>query len=376
MFSSIAAKLFSGDKSAAANYIDASDDSPAPKNKTQKPAPASRHSAMEAPSAIELLEQRYGQVTDAEIKSAGKLLDRKDFLFYEYLLGKSKSVNEVNPLERKILIDTNKLMERPEVILKLLPQLPQSVIKLRDMLGSKDFVIKDFVEVVEQEPALASHMIKIANSPMYNLSGKEISSLNHAFMLIGANGVREHVLMRFFKQILNIKPIYFRMFGEKIWDHCLSTAIVAKKLAQKTGQDQDSAYLIGLLHDIGKIMIFQVMVNAFRQAQPDESPNSLVFKKLLNDKSMQISMMIIKEWHMPSRVTEAVNDLCMGKQRQPSTHLGKILRDANLVSELGMMASIKKFEPGQYLQLCKQAQMEKTAIELLFHSIFPVERAC
>lgn len=371
MFSRIAAKFFSSEKSAALNYINADDEgSTDTAKKNNKTLP--KASAVPPPSAIEVLEQQYGMQADTEIKEAGKFFDRKEFLFYEFLLGKSKSASDVNPLEKKILIDTNKLIERPEVIVKLLPQLPQSVVRLRDMLGSKDFVLSDFVKVVEQEPALASHMIKIANSPMYNSSGKEISSLNHAFMLLGANGVREHVLMRFFRQILNIKPIYFRMFGEKIWDHCLSTAIVAKKLAEKNKLDQDAAYLIGLLHDIGKIMVFQIMVNAFRIAKPEDSPNSLVFKKLLNDKSMKISLMVVQEWNMPATVVEAVTDLVKIKQRKPTSAMGSILYDANFVSELGMMAAVKKMPPEYYLQICKKAGISNSAIEMLFHSLFPV----
>lgn len=313
--------------------------------------------------------KKYRHITKEEIQQAGDFLDKKDFRFYDFLLGESKSTRDINPLEKKILIDTNKMLNRPDVMLEHLPQLPQSITELKNMLDHQEFKLQDFSKVVQREPALASHMVKIANSPMHNHSGKEITNLGHAFMLIGAEGVKEHVLMRFFKQLLNIRPIYFKMFGAKIWDHSLSTAMMAKQIAEAMGTNKESAYLNGLVHDIGKIMIFQLMVNAFKSANPDDSPNSLVFKKLLNDKSMMISLMIVKEWNMPETVVNAIHDLALTTKRPPKTKMGKVLYDANLVSELVMMHEVKKMAPEHYLEIAKQTDLSDVAVDFLFKSI-------
>lgn len=320
-------------------------------------------------SAIEALEKKYGHITQQEIQLAGDFLDRKDFRFYDFLLGESKEKREVNELEKKILIDTNKMLNRPEVALQHLPQLPQSITELKNMLDSSEFKLEEFSKVVQKEPALASHMVKIANSPMHNHSGKEISNLGHAFMLIGSEGVKEHVLMRFFKQLMNIRPIYFKMFGAKIWDHSLSTAMMAKKIAEGSGVNQETAYLNGLVHDIGKIMIFQLMVNAFKTANPEDSPNSMVFKKLLNDKSMAISLMIVKAWKMPDSIVTGIHDLALTHKRPAKTKMGKVLYDANLVSELIMMHETTKLAPEQYLEMAKKTQLSDIATDFLFKSV-------
>lgn len=330
----------------------------------QKPKPVKREA-----SAIQLLEKKYGQITKDEIQEAGDFLDKKDFRFYDFLLGESKEANEVNELEKKILIDTNKMLNRPEVMLEHLPQLPQSISQLKNMLDNSEFKLEDFSQIVQKEPALASHMVKVANSPLHNHSGKQISNLSHAFMLIGAEGVKEHVLMRFFKQLLQIRPIYFKMFGAKIWDHSLSTAMMAKGIAEAMGVNKESAYLNGLVHDIGKIMIFQLMVNAFKTANPDESPNSLVFKKLLNDKSMLISLMIVKEWKMPDSVVHAIHDLALTHKRPAKTKVGKVLYEANLVSELVMMHETMKMAPEHYLEIAKQTKLSDIATDFLFKSV-------
>jgi len=174
--------------------------------------------------------------------------------------------------------------------------------------------------------------------------------------------------MRFFKQLLNIRPIYFKLFGAKIWDHSASTAAIAKQLASDFSCDKETAYLNGLVHDIGKIMIFQLMVNAFRSARPEDSPNSLVFKKLLNDKSMLISLLVVKEWQMPDAIVTAIHDLALTSKRPAKTKMGRILYEANLVSELIMMHSQKKLSPEQYLEISKQEKLSEFAIKYLFEN--------
>lgn len=347
-------------KKAGPQFLDTAVSAP---EKTKRQTPATE------PSAIEILERKYGEMTQQEINATSDFMDKKDFRFYDFLLGKSQSTKEVNALEKKILLDTNKMLNRPDVMVQHLPQLPQSITQLKSMLDTQDFKLDQFSDVVQREPALASHMIKVANSPMYNHSGKEISNLGHAFMLIGAKGVKEHILMRFFKQLLNIRPIYFKMFGAKIWDHSLSTAMLAKSIAGSKGLNQETAYLNGLVHDIGKIMIFQLMVNAFRTASPDDTPGSWVFKKLLNDKSMQISVLVVKQWQMPESVVNSISDLVLTRKRPAKTKMGRILFEANLVSELVMMHETEKLAPEQYLEMAKSYQLCDAATDALFKAV-------
>ncbi|XOV77401.1 MAG: HDOD domain-containing protein [Aestuariibacter sp.] len=341
--------------------IDASQVSPSSQKKPAKPH--------EQPSAMELFEKKYQEITDADIAQASQFLDRKDFMFYDFLLGKSQKQKDINPLERKILSDTNKLLDKPDVIIKLLPQLPQSVLKLKNMLGKDDFNVHEFTSLIDKEPGMASHLIKVANSPLYNHSKKEISDLTHAFMMLGAEAVKEHVLMRFFNQIIRIQPIYFKMFGEKLWAHSLLTANLAKQLASNYKVNPETAYLTGLVHDLGKLLIFQLMVNAFKSANPDEKPESLLFKKIINAKSMTISIMVVSQWQMPQDLVTAVVELSKSRQKEPESPLGKTLFEANLVSELSVMKSAKTITPEHYLVMAKESHLSDMATTLLLQQV-------
>lgn len=361
MLGKLVSWLTNKNKSDDIEVIDASDVKVTRSPKTQ---PADQ------PSTMELFEKKYQEITNADISKASQYLDRKDFIFYDFLLGKSQKQTEINPLELKILKDTNKLLDKPDVIIKLLPQLPQSVLKLKNMLGNSEFNVKEFTGLIDKEPGMASHLIKVANSPLYNHSKKEISDLGHAFMMLGAETVKEHVLMRFFNQIIKIQPIYFKMFGEKLWAHSLLTANLAKKLAPTYNVNEETAYLTGLVHDLGKLLIFQLMVNAFKSANPDEKPESLLFKKIINAKSMTISIMVVSQWQMPQDLVTAVVELAKVRQQKPETGLGKALHEANLVSELTVMKQQKSVSAEHYLAMAKEAELSEEATALLMHEVF------
>ena len=74
-------------------------------------------------------------------------LNRLDFLFYDYLLGVSKSSTTLNPIEQYILTRVNHALKSPESVLTHFPVLPQSVIALTNLLNDPDFDLQAFIKV-------------------------------------------------------------------------------------------------------------------------------------------------------------------------------------------------------------------------------------
>lgn len=268
----------------------------------------------------------------AEIQNSKIKLRRADLLFYDYLLGSQTTV-EVSSLEQELLVNINHMLSNPAELLDSLPKLPQSVNQLMGLLDSDDFDVQTFCRVVEKDPTIATQLIAIANSAHYNPSGNEVSDIKRAFTLLGTQGVKEHVLLVFIKGLTNVPMAYYRTFGEKIWTHSDETAVICRELAQKRGLDPDTAFLIGLVHDIGKIFIFKLIVDVFRRSHPDEKLGSTVIKKLLHQKSLQLSVLITKQWKMPKVIVDAISDLAKQKQKSVDSPYGCLLSDANFVNE-------------------------------------------
>lgn len=298
----------------------------------QVPAASIKTASASEPGKVNEHDKLAREALAVEIKYSEMTFRDSENLFYDYLLGGQKA-DGISELERGILLDINELLDKPDSLLDRLPKLPHSVNKLMLLLESDDFDLIDFCAVVEKDPTIAAQLISVANSAQYNPGGDEITDIKRAFSLLGSQGVKQHVLMSFVKGVSTISNAYFKAFGEKIWIHSEDTAQLCRDLARLRGLDGDAAFLIGLVHDIGKIVIFRLIVDAFRRSNPDEKLGSSVVKHLLQQKSMQLSVLVATHWRMPKVVVTAIRDLSLSERQSTFSPLGETLINANFVSE-------------------------------------------
>ena len=200
------------------------------------------------------------------------------------------------------------LLLNPKLILDALPILPMSLSKIIEQLNNDDFDADTLISLIQQEPAIAAKVIELANSTYYNRSSKEINDLKSAFMVLGIKGLSEGVINGFVNKLVPQSSIYFRQYGQKIWQHSLSTGVNAKTLVAKSKIKNDAAqaYFIGLISNLGDVIIYQLMIDAFAVVHPDCQPNSTLFKNIMAKNSKKLTYFIAKHWNFPSSILEVL----------------------------------------------------------------------
>ncbi|MBA6222727.1 HDOD domain-containing protein [Colwellia sp. MB02u-18] len=230
--------------------------------------------------------------------------------FYDYLLGESNQVESPNDHELSQLISSKiqGLLKNPKLILDVLPILPLSLTKIIQQINNQDFDTEALIQLIQQEPAIAAKVIELANSVYYNRNNKEITDLKSAFLLLGANGLSEGVINGFVNKLVPNSTIYFRQYGQKIWQHSLSTGITAKALVAKSSIKASAAqaYFIGLICNLGDLVIYQLLTDAFAIVHPDCQPNSTLFKNLMAKESKKLTYFIAKHWNFPDSILDAL----------------------------------------------------------------------
>ncbi len=149
-----------------------------------------------------------------------------------------------------------------EKILKLikkkedLPPLPEIIIRIDEMLRSPDYGISEIAHLIETDAALAGRVLQIANSVYYGAGRREISTLSGAVVRLGILEVRRLVYSISISKLFVDSPFIDR---HNFWQHSLAVALYTQKLAHfiddPTEEQSDTAYLCGLMHDVG-IMVF------------------------------------------------------------------------------------------------------------------------
>jgi putative nucleotidyltransferase with HDIG domain len=137
-----------------------------------------------------------------------------------------------------------------------LPGPPDTYLKLTEILNSAYSSLNDVAAVVEQDASVTAKLLQIVNSAHFGISRKIISP-TEAVQMVGVEVVRGLVLG------LQAFSVYKSHPSKKappanLWDHSLRSALGARRLAQQMQlghQECEQAFLAGLLHDVGKLVL-------------------------------------------------------------------------------------------------------------------------
>ncbi|MES9899513.1 MAG: HDOD domain-containing protein [Sedimenticola sp.] len=191
-----------------------------------------------------------------------------------------------------------------------LPPIPAVAIKLLQLTAAEDVIIADLSRVIKTDPSLAVKVLRLVNSAAYQLP-KRITSLQHAVTILGFSRIRQVALgLSLFQHLRrHLGSPRFDMFH--YWQHCLSVATIAKSLARASAHtDPDAAYVAGLLHDIGKLILETYGKISYSEILSSFRSNSELLieeeRKVLGIGHDDIGDIICRQWGLPENITTVV----------------------------------------------------------------------
>jgi putative nucleotidyltransferase with HDIG domain len=136
-----------------------------------------------------------------------------------------------------------------------LPTFPQMTLELMEMANHPDASLQKIGDRIKSDPSLTADILKLANSAGF-VSTRKVDTINDALVRIGLKNLRNILIAASSRTILEKR---FKKF-EAIWAHCFKTAYYAKMIANqlKLPATEDQAFICGLLHDMGKIVLLTV----------------------------------------------------------------------------------------------------------------------
>lgn len=293
-----------------------------------------------------------------------KPINQHDADFHHYLFGQSEKQNELDPFSVFVSSKIELLLLSPKTLIDQLPVLPSTVTILMSTMKEDDFNLNEILKIIEQEPSIAADVIKTANSAFYKRSEKQVTDLKSAFMNLGSQGLYESVLISYTKKLSPSSSIYFKKFGEKIWQHSLKTAIYSKDIYINSNDNKDgsTAYLVGLIRNLGKMVIFQIMIEAFSHVDPNVPPNSQAFKNLISTFSTRLTYAIAKHWQLPTEIINAIAN--QTKVKSATCEIAQAVYEANIISELEYIFEADIIDEPEFKLRCRQRLSSTGAFKL------------
>jgi HD-like signal output (HDOD) protein len=136
-----------------------------------------------------------------------------------------------------------------------LPVMPAVALKVRRLIA-QDAGMPAIVGAIERDPAIAAALVKYANSVVY-AGLRDVTDLQQAVMRLGLVPVQQAVTALSARSIFDNADKAHHDLYRRIWLHSITTALAARRLASRVRVPAETAFLAGLLHDLGKVVILQ-----------------------------------------------------------------------------------------------------------------------
>jgi len=218
-----------------------------------------------------------------------------------------------------------------------LPSVPELYSELIEVLQDPDADNEDMSTIILKDGGMTARILKLANSAFFGF-GQEISDVGEAIIYLGTETIKSLIL--FSNAFSQYEHLHFPGFAvESLWRHSLETAYASKMVAIYESEERkvsEEAYVAGLLHDVGKLMLAANLPEQYQEAiaiaRREKVPLSVVERKIFGADHADIGGYLLGLWGLPVPVVEAIAlhhrpGAAVQKKFAPltATHAGNIL---------------------------------------------------
>ncbi|MDR1612948.1 MAG: HDOD domain-containing protein [Planctomycetota bacterium] len=231
-------------------------------------------------------------------------------------------------------LDSAKLRNAIESITDL-PTLPTVIAKINAQIASPSTNAADIGKLIEQDQALTSKVLRLVNSAYYGFP-KQIKSIQHAVVILGFNKVKTIVTTATVFDMTKRKNkggLDIRRF----WQHSLGVAVASKIVAEWIGINHfaEEAFIGGLLHDFGKIILDQYQPNIYLPVVRYANDKGILLyeaeNELIGVSHTDVGQWIMERWRLPPMIVGMVsnhhtpNQAADRRETVNAVHIGDIL---------------------------------------------------
>jgi len=180
-----------------------------------------------------------------------------------------------------------------------LPVLPVVATQVIAMANNDDIDLSDLSQLIHKDQALAGHVLRIANSVLF-AGNTAIVSLQQAIARLGVNMIGEMAT------VISIQGQVFKAKGfgkeiDQVWKHALLSGFYGKEIARAMRKNVEAQFLCGLLHTIGKPILFQTIsdIQEEKGLIPQNEANIPQLIDLLHPRTGQLAC---EKWKLPRQV--------------------------------------------------------------------------
>jgi putative nucleotidyltransferase with HDIG domain len=250
--------------------------------------------------------------------------------------------------ESKLPKKFNDMLER----LQDIPTLPVVATRINELINDPESSAADIAEVLKKDQVLTAKVLKLINSPYYGIPGG-VTEVQRALAFLGFNTIAQLVLGL---SVFSLFPSDGQSEGFSIpdfWKHALGAAVCSEQIAKRINYPRpEEAFTCGLLHDIGKLVMYQIAKPLLLEIVASAKSQKKSFVEIERDMDVPghgfLGEHIAAKWGLPQVIRGAIR-YHHQDVRQVQTLLPVVKQAAQIVSLAnGLVVSVAMGHSGDY----------------------------
>lgn len=184
-----------------------------------------------------------------------------------------------------------------------IPVLPQVAARVVTLATTIDVDSQRLSKLITADPALASHVMRVAASAAY-MPNSPLTSLHQAITWLGLGEVANIAFtVAVQSRLLNVPGQRSEVLA--MWREAVCAGIWARELAGITNLEPGTLYLCGLLHEIGKPVVLQAVTDVSQRTRTPLSARERL--QMMNEFKAVVGTRVVRDWKLPEPVAVAVS---------------------------------------------------------------------
>ena len=215
------------------------------------------------------------------------------------------------------------------------PVLPMTVTRLMQVTTDPGCSVKDVVETIHSDQSLCLTVLKIANSVLFGRPQK-VDSLKMAVVILGFNEVQRIALTKALINSFSKLARQHKPFIDRFWTHSFTCGMAARIIAEDQHIVPEIAFMGGLIHDIGKLILLQTFAEDYN---PERWMAELSNERILYEELQMFSFthdmlggQLLKKWFFPENLITAVAYHHRPEEAVREKNLAHVIQFADLLS--------------------------------------------
>ena len=199
-----------------------------------------------------------------------------------------------------------------------LPLLPGVAMEVTNVANQENADSRVIAELLRKDQAMAAHVLRVVSSPVY--SGRtQIVSLQQAVARLGVQKIREIALAIAFRVgVFKLKGFEQQITG--MFQHSVAAAMFAQEIARATRRNVEDAFMCGLLHDVGRPVILQALVQILAEQKLRVSPAAVL--EACGEQHTEVGGILADSWGLPEAVEMSIRHHHNGSP--PDAHVNSV----------------------------------------------------